>query len=519
MNLISNRDLFDLVKSLSKSEKRFLKLNASATTLGPDIINLFDSIEKSQEYKEELFSKSIQSKSETLHIKSQLSENLYNFILKCLRSFNAENSASFIIKDEITNILNLFDKAQYKQCRKILNKQKQEAYRFERFHFILELIGLEKLLITIETQFNIKNNTIENLVKEEQDIIEKAKNLGTYTLLYSRINLNTRQKNKAKTEKDMEVIESNLNSPLLKDKSLIKSAKALIIYHHCRSVLFCRCQDNQSREKECMLLLDLMDNHRELIEEMPNRYLTTLNNLINIAYEENKYKTCKLRINQLEAKANIKAFNTTDLQLKIFTSVLNGKLTINTNSGRAKEAQENALEIEKGLKDFKGKINKEEELIFYYNIAIMNTYFGDYKKAQYYISLILNEGNNLLREDLQSFARIINIGLHYELNNFKQLEYIISTIKNYYKTQASYFKTEKLIVNYFEKLSTLKVAGKENEKEIFIAFKKDLEETMKDPHEKNVNFYFDIETYVDSKIKKTPMDGLMAKKHAKAWLN
>ena len=47
-------------------------------------------------------------------------------------------------------------------------------------------------------------------------------------------------------------------------------------------------------------------------------------------------------------------------------------------------------EIERGLIEFKGKINKEEELVFYYNIAIMNTYFGDFQKAQHYISLILN---------------------------------------------------------------------------------------------------------------------------------
>ena len=262
-----------------------------------------------------------------------------------------------------------------------------------------------------------------------------------------------------------------------------------------------------------------MDNHKELIEEMPSRYLTTLNNLINIAYEEGKYKTCAIRIKQLEEKTPLKAFNTTDLQLKIFTSTLNGKLTINTNSGRLKEALENVEEIEKGLIEFKGKINKEEELIFYYNIAIMNTYFGNYQKAQHYISLILNEGNNLLREDLQSFARIINIGLHYELNNFKQLGYIILTIKNYYKTQISYFKTEKLILSYFEKLSEIKVKNKENEKEIFLSFKKDLEEVMKDPHEKNVSFYFDIEVYIDSKINDLPIGQLMQKKHANAWLN
>ncbi|MCD6018046.1 MAG: hypothetical protein K0S53_1167 [Bacteroidetes bacterium] len=517
MNLISNRDLFDLVKSLSKSEKRFLKLTASASDLNPNLITLFNTIEVATDFREDFFTK--KSKDEALNIKSQISDNLYNFILKCLRSFHAESSASYIIKDEITNILNLFDKAQYKQCRKILNKQKQEAYRFERFHFILELIGLEKLLISIETQFNIKHNTIEELVKEEQTVIEKAKNLGTYTLLYSKINLNTRQKNKAKTEEDMEVINSFLNSPLLKNDKSIKSKKALIIYHHCRSILFCRCQDNQSREEECELLLKIMDDHKELIEEMPSRYLTTLNNLVNIAYEEKKYKTCALRIKQIEEKANLKAFNTTDLQLKIFTSVLNGKLTINTNSGYQKESLANVEEIEKGLTEYKSKISKEEELVFYYNIAIMNTYFGNYEKAQHYIGLILNEGNNLLREDLQSFARILNIGLHYELNNFKQLGYIISTIKNYYKTQVSYFKTEKLILSYFEKLSELKIKNKTNEKEIFLSFKKDLEDVMKDPHEKNVSFYFDIEVYIESKISNTPMDQLMKKKYAKAWLN
>ena len=42
---------------------------------------------------------------------------------------------------------------------------------------------------------------------------------------------------------------------------------------------------------------------------------------------------------------------------------------------------------------------------------------------------------------------------------------------------------------------------------------------MKDVHEKNVSFYFDIEEYIDSKITGTPVDKLMQKKYAKAWLN
>ena len=240
-------------------------------------------------------------------------------------------------------------------------------------------------------------------------VIEKAKNLGQYTLLHSKINLNTRQKNKAKTESDLKKINDSLNSELLKDESQLKSLKSKIIYHHCRSILFCRCQDNQNREEECELLLKIMDGHKELIEEMPGRYITTLSNLINIAYEEKRYKSCEARIKTLEEKLSVKAFGATDLQLKIITAILNSKIAVYTNSGKLKEAKAVAEEIEKTLEEYQDKINKEEQLVFYYNISVMHIYFNDFKKAHHYISLILNEGNNLLREDIQSFARILNI--------------------------------------------------------------------------------------------------------------
>ncbi len=519
MNLISKNDLFDLVKSLSKSEKRFLKLNAAATNLPANLITLFNDIENEQEFTEEVFSKIKKTKSQSEELSSDSTDTLYNFILQCLRSFHADSNASFIIKDEITNILNLFDKAQYKQCRKILNKQKQEAYRFERFHFILELIGLEKLLITIETQFNIKNNTIENLVKESQDVIEKARNMGEYSILFSTINLMARESTKAKTNKELQTVDEYLESPLLKHHHETKSTKALIIYHNCRLLLFAKKQDNLKRNKECHLIIDIMNGHPEMIEEMPKRYLTAINNLISICYEDKKFKSCHAYIAQLRSKMNLKAFNTTDLQLKIFTSTFNAELITYTDSGRFEEATKIIDSIEKGLQDFKGKINKEEVLIFYYNIAIMHTYAGDFDIAFKYISRVLSEGDKLLRQDLQSFARIINIGLLYELNNFKHLAYVIASLKIYYKTQTSLFKTEKLIVDYIEKLSDIKINGKKNEKEIFINFKKELDATMKDPHEKNVSFYFDIETYVESKIKGVPMNVLMQQKYLKAWQN
>lgn len=69
MNLISNRDLFDLVKSLSKSEKRFLKLTASASDLNPNLIHLFNTIELASDYKEDFFTKILNQKQNLFKLK------------------------------------------------------------------------------------------------------------------------------------------------------------------------------------------------------------------------------------------------------------------------------------------------------------------------------------------------------------------------------------------------------------------------------------------------------------------
>jgi len=262
-----------------------------------------------------------------------------------------------------------------------------------------------------------------------------------------------------------------------------------------------------------------MDTHPNLIEEMPNRYITTLNNLINIAFEEHKFKTCQQRIDILQKKASLQAFNTTELQLKIKAHVLNAQLTIYTNTGNFKEAEKTVQEIEAVLKTYKEKVNSEEGIVFDYIIGIMYFYFHDYKKANIYMARVLNQSNKLLREDIQTFAKLLNIGLNYELGNFKQLNYIIQTLKQNKSQQVSHFKTENLLLHYYEKLSDIKINKKETELVIFKSLKKDLKEVMKDSHEHNVNYYFEIECYIDSKLTGKKMSQLVSEKYKKACLN
>ena len=195
-------ELYDLVKSLTKSEKRFFKLTVSSEEHTNVISKLFDELEKAAGFDEAKLLKSSKQKHKTLSHKEIL-QLTYNVVLKSQRTFYAESISGYKIKDEISNLRNLFDKAQYKQCRKMLNKLKEEAYVEEGFNFILEIISIEKQLLDIENKFGNTSKSLDDLIKEEQLLIDKSKNIGEYAQSFSKINYQVRQNMVVKTSKEL----------------------------------------------------------------------------------------------------------------------------------------------------------------------------------------------------------------------------------------------------------------------------------------------------------------------------
>src|ERR1700752_5166982 len=228
MNSVSLEEVYDLIKSLSKSEKRFFKLTASSEENTAVISKLFDELEKAPQFDEAKLLKLSKQKHKTLSPHDIL-ELTYNVILKSQRTFYAESISGYKIKDEISNLRNLFDKAQYKQCRKMLNKLKEEAYADENFNFILEIISIEKQLLDIENKFGNISQSLDDLIKEEQLLIDKSKNIGEYAQSFSKLNYLVRQNMVAKTSKEFDSYDKLLNSPLFKSTDKCYSKKAEVL--------------------------------------------------------------------------------------------------------------------------------------------------------------------------------------------------------------------------------------------------------------------------------------------------
>ncbi len=89
-----------------------------------------------------------------------------------------------------------------------------------------------------------------------------------------------------------------------------------------------------------------------------------------------------------------------------------------------------------------------------------------------WINEIINDKELNIREDIQCFARILNLLVHYELENYDLIEYIMKSTRRYLSNKNKLNKFELIILSYIRKLINAKT---EDDKEfIFREWKKEL---------------------------------------------
>src|SRR5687767_2461249 len=174
--------LFQLVKSLEKSEKRNFKLYAKRNSSSEDlkVITLFDALDKMDTYDENLLLKKHKSiKKQQL---SNLKAHLYKQILSSLRLIKDEN-IDIQLHEQLDFARILYNKGLYLQSLKILDKVKELAITYNQDSFLLQVISLEKkietLYITRSMQDRADRLAFEaNEVNERRTMITKLSNLA-----------------------------------------------------------------------------------------------------------------------------------------------------------------------------------------------------------------------------------------------------------------------------------------------------------------------------------------------------
>lgn len=148
----TSTELYELVKSLSSSEKRYFRIFATLHTVGDEnkYMKLFELIDQCDDYNEEAILKGLNEKGGVTF--SKLKRYLYDLILKAMRNYNTDKNGTHQLTSAIDDMSILFNKGLYKQALKALEKAQKVATEFD-------LISYNFLLNNWETRIGLHLNS------------------------------------------------------------------------------------------------------------------------------------------------------------------------------------------------------------------------------------------------------------------------------------------------------------------------------------------------------------------------
>jgi tetratricopeptide (TPR) repeat protein len=497
-----SNELFKLVKSLSKSEKRFFKLSSSLQTGDKNYLKIFDYIDKQESYDEEELKNYFKKERFIEHLPSE-KNHLYKLILKSLRSFYSEHTVVSILTQELKNIEILYQKALYKECEKFVKKAKRIAVENEKFYYWFELISWEKKLFEEAFESGDFGVDIDEVIAEEEMVISKLRNLAEYQILYSKINYIFRSGGFSRNEEEKKIVDSITDYHLIKGKNTALSTRATTMCYYIKGLCSATNRNYQESLIFFLKVRDILDKAPKIKESLSKRYVLTLSHLLRCYMDSGDYTKATEIIHEIRSLESEKGFASTDIKIRIFSVSYSFELMLNNLTGNFEKSIQMLPELNEQLILCEDKLNKEQKIIFKYHSAYAYFGIGDYKKALFYLNDILNDNEQFLRQDLYNFARLLNLLVHYELENYEFLSYIIKSTNRFVNKTSKDYEIENYLMKQLRKL--IKPLSRIERLEIFGEMQSEVNELLKNPQEQVILEYFDLLAWVNSKVDNVSM--------------
>lgn len=503
--------VFALIKSLSKSEKRFFKLHTSrGGEQSKNYVQLFDVLDKAKAYNDE----KVRSKLPQIapHQLANTKAHLYSQILQALRVLNSNDAIEIQLREQLDYAQILYDKCLYDQCQKVLNKAKSKAREFELSRLEQEVVEFEKQLSTKLIRSDIEKR-VNDLMVESVSLQTRQTSIDQFSNLSMRLYSLYLKIGFIRNEKDLELANSFLSSTLPDfDEEQLSFDEKMYLYNAMTGYYFF-VQETAKGYAYAKKWVALFDEQPKLILSKVEMYIRGVHNLLMAQSKLSKYDEFVETAEKFELIAEIPKLKLNkNLELQLFKYSSTHQINRYFMIGDFATGSQIIPEIAASLDDFVDQLDTHYKLIFYYKFACM--YFGnsDYQNAIHWLNQIINEKDVDLRSDILCFARILNLISHFELGHAELLDYnIVSTYRFLIKKDDLHLfqKTIMKFLRSLQNITTHELSG------AFTELREQLIPLTTSPYDKRAFIYFDIISWLESKIDKRDVGTVIREKALK----
>ncbi len=455
--MAASTQLFDLIQSLSLSEKRYFRLYCNLQSGEKNYLKLFDFIDGMEEYDEEKVK--TEFKNETFIKSLHVTKNyLYNLILKSLRSFHAGSSSDLKLFNLMSDLLILERRGLYDQARDVLVKIKKLGTELQRHHLVWWASIKELSFYTSREEKNMEEQ-IQAVTRELLDLSLKIE-LETKALVLNRKAGLTARMGKSQIAVSTE--DANLSQFLDEHQPL--HLTALGHYNQYFSIAAMLENDLERFYGFAKKTVEAWKAHPALIAEEPHTYKLYLANLLNGCFRTQRFEEFPALMEEFH-RLPPGNFNE---EGETFQNFAFYELLYFMNVQDFENAKKRLPYITEGIIKYRSKIHKGRELAFYYNLSVLHFVMGDCDQALDWLNRILHHPKTEHRRDLQRSAHILQLIYHYDLGNYELLDALLSSVQRKLARWEEFSSFEKWFFRHFAELMT--VHGKKEKAAFFQRF-------------------------------------------------
>ncbi len=418
--MIPSTNLFDIIHSLTASEKRYFKIFSSTHVIGTKnnyekLFNAICELPANQPYNEAAFKKKLSGKTWAKNFAVE-KKFLEDILMKAMRAYNAEKSAEGALNDIIANVHFLYNKGLLNAASKELKKGIELGEEMENLPGLIILYQL-KLNLTRVTQ------TASDIKTADEDLESETRILRM---------LDTERKVVHARRKIYNFYISGQLSKKLSEINVLVSelehleASQYLTYKARMSLFFLRAMiaEKDGRFTDAMKQYEEANaiwkkNELKLNESYSNLRMILSNYLV-CAHAAERFDVYPSIIEQLESfpMENIKD------QANTFFRAKGSRLLYLLNTSDKSGSEKLVKEIEDGLIKFQQQISRHDVVHMYTNLSLLLFLTHNYEKLVEVLThtfAVIGRDEKMYQQ--LSDLRFLEIMAHFSLKNYELLDY------------------------------------------------------------------------------------------------
>lgn len=487
--------LFRLIKSLSRSEKRYFRLFARLNKPGANYLRLFDALDAQEAFDEQALRATFAGETfvKQLHVTKNY---LFRLLMKCLRNYHQGSSKRMEVLELLGEAELLYQRELFDECHYSLQKAHQLAQAYEFYPLLLEVLGWERKLLLNRQAAGERGEALGQLVQQEQQALKHWQRYSGYWELTAHL---------AEWIKAPDPGGQHPNKlaahPLFQQEAQADSLQARILYEHlhfAHAVMHLR--QPRLADQHLDRLIEELEKRPLRIREDPSAYLTALTNKVGSLLklrEQAEIPPLLEKIRAVPQKYGLPPAHAATL--KVLLQTYNLELELYRDTGQLKRGL--AL-IRKAAELVRAHPQASPDYVLLLSYQFAHFYFMDenHGESLQWLQQIMDLKQQAAREDILRYARMLALMVHLERDNLVVLKYAVDSTRRFLKKKGPLKPFEQTLLQFFSKMCDVPAGERRGHVR---RLRKQLFERSSAQEEADALDYVDFYAWIDRYLEKT----------------